>query len=129
VRCIGVSVNRLKIIIAACLLTLWLPATSLCLMENAGWLAKSDGCCDSQSSEMLSCCALASATYKMDDSRLSTAPAGQLLVALIDFANLNSAPEQFARPAECGVSPPELSSSWQFSFRAALGPRAPSSAS
>jgi hypothetical protein len=98
-------------------------------MENAGWLTKNDRCCDSQSSEMLPCCALASATYKMDESRSATAPAGQLLVALIDFANLNSAPEQFVRPAECGVSPPELSSSWQFLFRAALGPRAPSSAS
>jgi hypothetical protein len=122
-------VIRLRTVVAMVLLAMWLPATSLCLMENAGWLAKNDGCCDSQTSETLSCCALASATYKMDESRSSTAPAGQLLVALIDFANLNSAPEQFVRPAECGVSPPELSSSWQFSFRAALAPRAPSSAS
>jgi hypothetical protein len=125
-NCISLSVDQLKTIVATCLLALWMPATSLCLIENAGWLKKSDGCCDTQSSETLPCCALASATYKMDESRSAKAPVVQLFVAPIDLANLNSMPQQFASVAECGVSPPELSASWQFSFRAALMPRAPS---
>jgi hypothetical protein len=122
-------VTGLKTIIAACLLSLWMPATSLCLMENAGWLAKNDGCCDGQSSEMSPCCALASASYKIDDSRSATTPVAQLFVLLINFSNLNQVPQKFAGAEECGVSPPELSTSWQFSVRAAAAPRAPSLAS
>jgi len=99
-------------------------------MENAGWLAKNDGCCDAQSSEMSPCCALASATYKLDESKSATGPSCvQLFVSLIDFADLGASSQQVAHSAECGVSPPELSTSWQFSSRAALAPRAPSSAS
>jgi hypothetical protein len=119
-------VNRLKTTTAGLLLALWMPAASLCLMENAGWLTKNDGCCESQSSEMSPCCALASASYKMDDSGLATAPAAQPLVLLSDLANLNSVPQQFVRAAAWGVSPPELQSSWQFCARAAANPRAPS---
>jgi hypothetical protein len=122
-------VNRLKTTTAGLLLALWMPAASLCLMENAGWLAKNDGCCESRSSEMSPCCALASASYKMDDSGLATAPAAQPLVLLSDLAKLNSVPQQFIRAAACGVSPPELRSSWQFCARAAPNPRAPSSVS
>jgi hypothetical protein len=66
----------------------------------------------------------------MDDSRGATALSfAQLFVGLIDFTKPSFAPQQFARAAKCGVSPAELSASWQFSFRAALEPRAPSSAS
>ena len=120
----------LNAIVATYLLALWLPATSLCLMENAGWLAKNDGCCDDQSSEMSPCCALATASYKMEDDTVATAPAAQPFVTLIDSAHLDQPlPKQSARVRASGVSPPELSQSWQFSFRAALAPRAPSSLS
>jgi len=37
-------VKRLNAIIAACLLTLWVPATSHCLMERAGMIPIA-GCC------------------------------------------------------------------------------------
>jgi hypothetical protein len=62
----------------------------------------------------------------MDESGSATAPAAHVFVLLIDLANLDSVPQQFARVAQSGVSPPELTRSWQFSFRAALAPRAPS---
>jgi hypothetical protein len=111
-------------------LALWMPATSLCLMENAGWLAKNDGCCDDQSSAVLPCCALASAAYKIDDSRSATVSPAQQIALLTDLAPLDQPlPQQFTHVREGGVSPPELSTSWQFSSRAALAPRAPSSAS
>jgi hypothetical protein len=124
-----VSLNRLKTIIAAVLLGLWIPAGSLCLAENAGLLAKNAGCCDDQSSEMSPCCALASATYKMDENAPTKALSLAQIFVSSDSANLDCLRPQFFRVAECGVSPPELSTSWQFSFRAALAPRAPSSAS
>jgi hypothetical protein len=120
------SVNRLKTVIAACLLAFWMPAASLCLMENAGWLAKNDGCCDPQSSEISPCCALASAAYKMDDNRRVALPAPAVVTRFfLDPPELIRPPNRFVC-AESGVSPPELTQSWQFSFRAALTPRAPS---
>lgn len=111
---------------AAGLLALWMPATSFCLLENAGLLAKNDGCCNEQSAEEHPCCVLASAVYKMDENRpaTSTAPS-QLLVVFVDLSALDSSLHHFAGGAECGVSPPGLSTSWQFSYRAALAPRAP----
>jgi hypothetical protein len=123
------QVNRLKTIIAAVLLVLWMPAGSMCLAENAGLLAKNAGCCEDQSSETSPCCALASATYKMDENAPIKALSLAQIFVLIDSANLDRLRPQFFRVAECGVSPPELSTSWQFSFRTALAARAPSSAS
>jgi hypothetical protein len=123
-------VNRLKVVVAMTVLALWIPATSLCLMENAGWLAKNDGCCDDQSSTVLPCCALASAAYKIEDGRSATVSPAQQIPLLTDLAHLDQpVPQQFARVRQSGVSPPELSTSWQFSSRAAPAPRAPSSAS
>jgi hypothetical protein len=123
-------VSRLKIVVAMTVLAFWMPATSFCLMENAGWLVKNNGCCSDQPSEMAPCCTLASATYKTDESRSATAPSPAQLSALcIDFSELDSSPKQLASAAESGVSPPELLTSWQFSSRAAPAPRAPSSAS
>jgi hypothetical protein len=111
---------------AAGLLALWMPATSFCLLENAGLLAKDDGCCNEQSAEEHPCCVLASADYKMDESRSATSTSpSQLLVVFVDLSVLNSLPYQLARGTEYGVSPPELLTSWQFSSRAALAPRAP----
>jgi hypothetical protein len=124
-----VWVNQLKTIIAAVLLVLWIPAGSMCLAENAGLLAKNAGCCDDQSSETSPCCALASATYKMDENAPTKALSLAQIFVSIDPANLDCSRPQFFRVAECRVSPPELSTSWQFSSRAALPPRAPSSAS
>jgi hypothetical protein len=126
---ISCSVNRLKTIIAVVLLGLWIPAGSLCLIENAGLLAKNACCCDDQSSETSPCCALASAAYKMDENAPTKALSLAQIFVSIDLANVDCSPPQFSHVAEYGVSPPELSTSWQFSFRAALAPRAPSSAS
>jgi hypothetical protein len=119
-------VNQLKALLAAGLLALWMPATSFCLLENAGLLAKNDGCCNEQSSEEHPCCVLASAVYKMDESGAAMLPSlPQLLAVSTDLATLDCSARHLVRVAECGVSPPELSASWQFSSRAALAPRAP----
>jgi hypothetical protein len=119
------EVKRVKRILAMALLAMWMPATSLCLLENAGLISKNDDCAAGQS-ESSPCCALASATYKMDENPAIAVPSPTLLISwFVDLPQLIWAPTQLAI-GESGVSPPDLSQTWQFSFRAALAPRAPS---
>src|SRR5882724_6124220 len=115
--------------IALLLLTLWVPATSLCLAENAGLVADSDHCGDSPSSQAQPCCALASAAYKLDDNGSVVMPAPGDSVSLFrDTVDVH--PPLLICLARSGCeSPPELRSSWQFCIRAAASPRAPSSVS
>ena len=125
--------EKLKKAVGWLLLVIWLPATSLCLVERAGWLANDD-CCPSSASKPApgkssgdsTCCTLASASYKADDySHLHiTAP---LFIGVLIF-------EAFAGDSEAGqvdcnsddVGPPTLRTTWQFTSRTALPPRAPS---
>jgi len=125
----GSIVRRLMIIAAMGLLVTWIPATSLCLAENAG-LITSTGCCDdSLSTDSSPCCKLAAASYKAEDNYRVTA---MLLLAEFitpvrlqrwDFGSSSN------RQIHADVSPPELCHTWQFCIRAAASPRAPSSAS
>ena len=125
-------VRRLKAIVGWVLLVVWLPATSLCLVERAGWLAD-DECCPSAApkpspskpSSDSACCTLASATYKADeDAQLHvTAP-------LVPWGSIFEEPVADSEPVPVAghlddLGPPELRPSWQFTFRAALPPRAP----
>lgn len=129
-------VRLLRTVVGWVLLLVWLPATSLCLVERAGWLANDD-CCPSSApksspgkqSNDTTCCTLASASYKADDySRLHIA--APLFIGVLIF-------EAFAAEAEPGdtvlkaddLSPPVLLKTWQFTSRTALPPRAPSLAS
>lgn len=119
--------------IAILLLILWMPATSLCLVEQSGLLEiecpSSDECCPTQPAEASTCCLLASGFYKLnDDDRLwVVAPSLALTVesnsaeAFCDWNPLCSEP--------LILPPPELVVSWQFSVRTAPIPRAPSIAS
>jgi hypothetical protein len=126
-------VNLLKRVVALVLLAAWLPATSLCLIERAGWLS-SDDCCpsntqngsDQKPSHETTCCALASATYKADDDQ-NVNVAAPIAVLVADWNSL-SVVESFGWSAcpSLSISPPELPASWQFALRTALPPRAPS---
>ena len=118
------------------LLLVWLPATSLCLVERAGWLANDD-CCPSSApksppgkpSNDTTCCALASASYKADDySRLHIAAPLFIGVLIFEALAAEAEPSRFIRKAD-DLGPPNLLKTWQFTFRAALPPRAPSLAS
>jgi hypothetical protein len=122
-------VDRLKTTMAALLLVLWIPATSLCLLEAAGWISDADGCAAGQSLESSPCCALASATYKIQENRQVAQPSYAVEIALVvELPKLISAPNHSAL-GEIGVSPLELVKTWQFCSRAASTPRAPSFAS
>jgi hypothetical protein len=115
--------------IALLLLTLWIPATSLCLAENAGLVVDSDHCGDCPSSQASPCCALASAAYKLDDNGSVVVPwLGNSVSLFRDAVDVH--PPLLICLARNGCeSPPEVRSSWQFCIRAAANPRAPSSAS
>jgi hypothetical protein len=122
-------VKRLKVVAASALLVIWIPATSLCLAENAGLVADSDHCGDSPSSQTQPCCVLASAAYKLDDnSHVVVLPPGKLVSLFRDA--VDAPPRLVVSLALSGCeSPPEFQTSWQFCTRAAANPRAPASVS
>ena len=128
--------QRIKAAVALMLALVWLPAVSCCLIDASGLLGKQD-CCSKEHSHPASgpgncdkpCGALASASYLPQQSQLLViAPIG---VPLFDCA---FSLIEIHRPAGVGralpaTAPPELAGHWQFSFRTALSPRAPSFAS
>jgi hypothetical protein len=123
------SMHRLKTIVAMALLALWIPATSLCLAENAGLVADSDHCGGCPSSQASPCCVVASAAYKLDDNRAAVLPwLADSVPFARDVTELHS-PLVVCLAGNGCESPPELGSSWQFCARAAANPRAPSSIS
>lgn len=74
-----------------------------------------------------SCAAVESGLYKAEEGQIAAAKAPVFAVAfalavLSDLAAIESSAEQL--PSDS--SPPELARVWQFSFRTALPPRAPS---
>jgi hypothetical protein len=109
------------------LLALWIPATSLCLAENAGLVADSDHCGGCPSSQASPCCALASAAYKLDDNRVAILPWLDNSVPLAKDTTEIYPPLLVCLAGNGCESPPEVRSSWQFRARAAANPRAPSS--
>ena len=118
---------------AMVILALWMPATSLCLAECAGLIERGDCCPDESSGKADAaahpCCFLASGHYKSHDYRpLMIAPI-DLATAQVPFLISSAAPSERLAAIWPSPSPPDLPVTWQFSFRAALPPRAPSLAS
>jgi hypothetical protein len=121
--------KRLMIVAASALLVIWIPATSLCLAENAGLVANSDHCGGRPSSQASPCCVLASAPYKLDDNGSVVMPSPGDSVSLFRDT-VDAHPPLVVSLTHNGCEPPpELRSSWQFCARAAANPRAPSSVS
>ena len=117
-------VKRLTTFVAMALMLVWVPATSLCLMENAGILT-SNGCCDeSSASDDSACCALASAAYKLDDNGKPITFGTVCLTIAVILSDCELEP--ISPLVIINGSPPELGTTWQFFVRAAANPRAPS---
>ena len=135
-RGIAVSMQRIKAAVALILALVWLPAVSCCLMDTSGLVSKQD-CCSKEHSQSVPgpsncdkpCGALASATYlPQQDHVVIIAPLG------VPLSDVTSSLVEVQPPAGMGcelpaTAPPELAGHWQFSFRTALSPRAPSFAS
>jgi len=126
------AVTRFQKIISAFLLVAWLPITLHCSLESVPGLEFLRCASDTPNQSDCSgdgCCAVEKSEYKTEQSRL-TPPSPDLLQ--LPFVPVCSAVA--ASPAEVSVgilsaAPPELVKSWQFVFRTASPPRAPSFAS
>ena len=130
------SVQRFKAFVALVLALVWVPAASCCLIDASGLLGKRD-CCSKEHSHSVPgpgncdepCGTLASATYlSQQEQLLLIAPVS---VLLFDFTtSIMEVQRPYGiRRDQPATAPPDLPVSWQFSFRTALSPRAPSFAS
>ena len=135
-RGIPFSAQRIKATVALMLALVWLPAVSCCLIDSSGLLGKRDCCSKEHSSSAPApggcdkpCAALASATFLPQQLQpLVIAPVGLVLFDCADFLLDVQRPAGIGRELPA-TAPPELAGHWQFSFRTALPPRAPSVAS
>lgn len=121
--------KRLRQIVGLVLLVLWVPLTSHCTWEDIADLALFK--CHAESatqSEQPSDCAddgcaqLETATYRNSDAQPDVTPPASL--ALFQLLTVTVPAGETCVAAL--TTPPEISAGWQFSFRAALSPRAPS---
>jgi len=128
-------VRRIKSFLALLLALGWLPATSHCLLETLGAIPEFLHCADAcgpgdtdRSEDADACASVETATYKTEEQPLLVAGVFVTIVPLLPDAAepLPASQKVFARgPADV----PELPVTWQFTQRASLPPRAPSSAS
>ena len=129
-------VRSLKNILFVLVAFAWLPMTSHCRLEAVPgfeFLACiSENVCHGESKsqqsvpEQSGCCSIEKSHYKSDQLRITLPTPEMLAIAATPSFDLAS-----ILPAEVCVGilntgPPELRSSWQFSFRTALPARAPS---
>ncbi len=127
--------NRLKTLITLAVLALWLPATNHCRLELIPALQQFLTCCvhedataphEDADCETDNCEAVENGLYKTEWNHVTVAAP---LLILVDVPELALEAQTVARsvdPARSAAPPPELSRVWQFSFRAAAPPRAPS---
>jgi len=124
--------NWFRTMIAMFLLALWVPMASHELLELCGWIhvaatTDSGEAHDDDHDAADGVCQVASTHIQVPQPPLS----GELLPGLIDFSGSLSVLCEAALalpngPDPPGAAPPELSQTWQFSFRASLAARAPS---
>lgn len=127
------SVKWLKQAVALTWLALWVPVTMHCALETVPAFSFLQCCCGEDESESQDhdctddfCKAVESGLYKIEDNPalVSGLTAGLALVAWHWVA------QPPAEPAlnfiAVSSAPPELARFWQFSYRTALPPRAPS---
>jgi len=119
--------------VAIVLLGLWMPVTMHCLLEAMPAFSFLQCCCTADKGPQEpndcaddACSALESGLYKIEDNS-ALAPHPSLLFALSTCDPGSPLPaERVPRLAPQSLAPPELPQFWQFSYRTALPPRAPS---
>lgn len=126
------SVRIFRTWLAIVMALLYLPASGYCLLEKTGLVTPVDCCAEGTSHDQneqtpcdYGCCPIEYAVYSSFDSGaadLAVPPADVIFLAAVLLPEL---------PVEVPVvqlerQPPDISKSWQFSFRTALPPRAPS---
>lgn len=132
---INVVVRSLRNIFFVLAAFAWLPMTSHCRIESVPgftFLAcVSETNCHGdtkpqQQSEQSGCCSVEKSQYKSEQLRI-TLPTPEMLAidAVQAFDLINTLPAEVCIGI-LNTGPPELPSTWQFSFRTALPARAPS---
>ena len=127
------AVRRLTQSVAVLLLALWVPATMHCALETVPGFSFLQWCCAGNEAPLPdhdcsqdSCGAVESGFYKIEDNP-TVAPAVALLLAFAGWECVAEPPAEFAPHfAPVSSAPLELPRCWQFSYRTALPPRAPS---
>jgi hypothetical protein len=124
-------VNRLKTVVSLIVLALWATCTLRCEIEILAHSAAMS-CCDEAGDESNQapaqpkhcvCSFIQSGGFISEKSDISMPlPNDALFIAIAS----PQADDSLPAPAELILSPPELAKSWQFSYRAAAPPRAPS---
>lgn len=117
--------KRLLQLFGLVLAVLWVPITSHCTWENVAGLQIFQCATDTpQDSDCQDdgCVQLETATYKVADT--STVVPVLCLKLSIQFTLVELLPAEQASPVT--AAPPEVPAGWQFSFRTAAPPRAPS---
>ena len=121
----------LKIIAMFGLLGLWLGASNHCKLEEIPGLSflvccDHDGAAPHQDNDCDTdgCAQLEDGLYKTEDSKVAVMSASFLPVCVPTVPEMQAC-VQNAFTDFLPVASPELSVTWQFSFRAALPPRAP----
>ena len=121
-------------ILALLLTVLWLPATSHCLLESAGFIQTDDCCaatessCDKGDTCGDECQSLESASYKASDAPQLLGSPELLVTVLLPTATTEQSVPHYG-PSLAADRVICLAVGWQFSSRAAIPVRAPSLAS
>ena len=130
------DVKWLKTMTVLTMLALWLPATNHCRLEQIPGLSFLV-CCDHEAAaphqdndcDTDGCAQFENGLYKVDDARaVAVVPAFVGAVFLLPTVEQTPPPPPLLSDFST-VASPELPGTWQFSFRTALPPRAPSFAS
>jgi hypothetical protein len=129
------TVSKLLRALTVAMLVLYGLALSHCTLEQLPGFAFL-ACCDHQDSaphqdnacEQDACSVVESGFYKISDHD-DVAPAPLLLLSNVPLELQSSALDEPSNATICAPAPAELPHTWQFCFRTALPPRAPSFAS
>jgi len=127
-------VRSWKTVIAILLAFTYPLAAGYCLIEKTGWVTPVDCCAETASPqheekepcEGYGCCPIEYAVYSSVDAGVVDVPALSTDLLFTAFILLTQPPVVETPPFSLERSPPDIPKSWQFFFRTALPPRAPS---
>ena len=133
------QVKCLKSILVVAVLAFWVPITNHCRLELIPGLEFLSCCAhspDEQASEQHEnecaedlCAQVEEGLYKAESNRIVVEAPPAVSQGIVPAVLEQTPGPERASPERLDASPPELSKTWQFSFRAAAPPRAPSSVS
>ena len=126
--CILTSVQRLRIFLVLALAAFYPLAASHCLWESVSGLALIECAEDASRSDCAGdeCSTIESASYRSEDQQLAFVHVGTVDLLPAEAYALNFSAPVLVELLPSALAPPELSPRWQFVFRTAAPPRAPS---